>query len=83
MIERLHARASGSWRVTTNSELSSIKAAHGDEAYVTDEGRWYKYAESLWQVMTDGATSSSADETYVAADGTVHVASYSGNADLR
>lgn len=35
--------ASGAWRADSYSDLATIQAEHGDEAYVIDEGVWYKY----------------------------------------
>lgn len=52
-VRRLFREAFGSWKADTFSDLAGISAQHGDEAYVIDEGAWYKYddEESQWRQM--------------------------------
>jgi hypothetical protein len=77
-IERVHANAAGSWRVTTASELLLITHAnHGDEAYVADESRWYKFAAEQWQRISPGPAAAQ-DEVYETADGDVIRVEYTG-----
>lgn len=52
-ITRRQLHAKGSWQVATYSDLASLKAEHGDEAYTEDTGQWYKYDQyaAVWRIV--------------------------------
>ena len=52
-VQRINFAQAGSWKADTFTDLTTIVPSHGDEAYVVDEGTWYKYddATGTWRVI--------------------------------